>query len=97
MKTEEFIQTKEYWVEFIGFSKKHCEYTDEDLAEHIVKMMKKAINYSQCCTELKDKKEMTFDKWLKNNGYNLVKATYASKHLHLVTREFLWQKYIEEK
>tara|TARA_R110000851_G_scaffold78000_1_gene172044 strand:+ start:533 stop:763 length:231 start_codon:yes stop_codon:yes gene_type:complete len=50
--TEEIIQKKEYWVEFINFSKKHCNYTDEDLAEHIVKMINKAINYTPCCTEL---------------------------------------------
>mgnify|MGYP003671807247 CR=1 FL=1 len=51
--TEEIIQKKQYWVEFISFSKKHCNYTDEDLAEHIVKMVEKAINYTHSCTELK--------------------------------------------
>ena len=49
--TEEIIQKKQYWVEFISFSKKHCNYTDEDLAEHIVKMVEKAINYTHSCTE----------------------------------------------
>ena len=55
--TEEIIQKKQYWVEFISFSKKHCNYTDEDLAEHIVKMVEKAINYTHSCTELKTVKQ----------------------------------------
>ena len=63
--TEEIIQKKQYWVEFISFSKKHCNYTDEDLAEHIVKMINKAINYTRCSTQLPSKYEITFDEYLK--------------------------------
>ncbi|WP_189663134.1 hypothetical protein [Polaribacter sp. IC073] len=52
--TEEIIQSKQYWIEFIDYSRKHCGFTDEDLSEHIVKMIDKAINYNQCSTQLKD-------------------------------------------
>ena len=39
----EFISTKEYWDETIAF----CKSTECDLAEHIVRMMGKAINYKR--------------------------------------------------
>ncbi len=80
--TEEIIQKKEYWIEFISFSKKHCNYTDEDLAEHIVKMVEKAINYTHCCTELKG-----FELW--KSTVNLNTDSYSEMALREMYRDTL--------
>ena len=36
-------------------------------------MRNEAINYSQCCTQLKDKNELTFDEWCEVNKYTKTK------------------------
>ena len=56
----------------------------------------RAINYTTCCTQLKEIEERNFRLWLELNEYKIVKATYITKYGHLVDREFLWQKYVEE-
>lgn len=46
--------------------------TLEDYAEtenNFTKELLKAINYSQCCTELKDKEEQAFQEWVTAQGY----------------------------
>ena len=37
----------------------------------VINMMNKAINYTRCSLQLKDKEVMTFDKWLEDNKYTL--------------------------
>jgi|TARA_R110000751_G_scaffold306247_1_gene424223 hypothetical protein len=93
--TEEIIQKKQYWVEFISFSKKHCNYTDEDLAEHIVKMVEKAINYTRCSAQLKDKKTITINKWTEDNGYKHSFTDCYIKGDDWFTGKQMWQKYNE--
>jgi hypothetical protein len=42
---------------------------------------KQAINYSQCCTQLKGKETPTFEDWLKMNNYELYKnAEYKDEN-----------------
>tara|TARA_R110002153_G_scaffold230605_1_gene383813 strand:- start:43 stop:333 length:291 start_codon:yes stop_codon:yes gene_type:complete len=59
---------KEYYKEF-GNYKGSGKYTD-----HYVNWLESkvlAINYTHCCTELKDKKEITFKEYLISKGYKL--------------------------
>jgi hypothetical protein len=39
----------------------------------------KAINYTRCCTELKDKETPTFDKWLKKLKWKQIGCSYTFK------------------
>ena len=41
----------------------------DGLVETFANEHKEAINYSQCCTELKDKEEQAFQKWITAQGY----------------------------
>jgi len=45
---------------------------------------------------VKEKSTPTFEDWLIDNKYVITKATYITQYGHLVSREFLWHKYIEE-
>lgn len=38
----------------------HLEFTEDDLP-NILNEIEEAINYNRCCTELKDKKPISFD------------------------------------
>ena len=38
-----------------------------NVARTLVEILEAAINYTHCCTELKDKKALTFEGWLKDN------------------------------
>jgi hypothetical protein len=80
--TEEIIQKKQYWVEFISFSKKHCNYTDEDLAEHIVKMVEKAINYTHSCTELVCVDDGDLPNLTQDNIYKMI--VESNKHYNII-------------
>lgn len=42
---------------------------DIDLKVNIVKKLNEAINYTHCCTELKDKEVLSFEEWLFVNNY----------------------------
>ena len=81
--TAEIIQKKQYWIEFIGFSKKHCNFTDEDLAEHIVKMVDVAINFTDSSTKLPKDEEIDLE--VERIGVQKLldfKGIYTSKELH---------------
>jgi hypothetical protein len=59
--------------------------TETLLSKQLASMLEKAINYTRCCEELKDKKAMTFEEWVESEGYtekwdgyfkNGIKSTY---------------------
>ena len=64
----------------------------DDVLDALEKVQEQAINYRQCCTELKDKKEMTFDEWIKENNYRKVYKGYARNQIHFGDEEML-QRY----
>ena len=78
---------------------KHLEFildiTESDLTEDIEKLKivnkhLEAINYTHCCTELKDKEVLTFEEWLSNfektedNNYWLNKEVLYCKEAMLL-------------
>ena len=77
--------------EIVNILKKYgCAFMETDnkeMLEEIVAFAKeqgKAINYSQCCTELKDRVKPTFDDWLKLNFKKINSTTYGNKNLDCV-------------
>lgn len=65
----------------------------KDLSKQIFQIEKElAINYSPCCMELKDKKELTFDEWIKENNYRKVYKGYTRNQIHFGDEEML-QRY----
>ena len=42
--------------------------------------LKKAINYSQCCTELRDKETPNIEDWLKDNFKRLDRHSFTNTH-----------------
>ena len=53
-----------------------CLITDVDFVikkegslQALVNMLEVAINYTRCCTELKDKEEQAFQEWITTQGY----------------------------
>lgn len=43
-----------------------CLYNNQELKQNLIKDLKEAINYSQCCETLKDEEIPTFDEFLEN-------------------------------
>jgi hypothetical protein len=50
-----------------------------EIADLIVEMRKEAINYSQCCTELKVRETPTFEEWLKDKFIKISDTDYTNK------------------
>ncbi len=46
----------------------HLEFTEDDLP-NILNEIEEAINYNRCCTMLKDKKTISFNDYIKENGF----------------------------
>ena len=69
MNAESFIKQKEItWDKpFSHWNRTAFKKALNEFAE----IQKEAINYTRCCTELKDKKEMTFKEYLISKGYKL--------------------------
>ena len=53
------------------------------------------INYTRCCKTLKDKKQLTFDEWLKENKYTNIDNTFI-KDNRLFSKKRLLNKYVHE-
>jgi len=43
--------------------------TETLLSKQLASMLEKAINYTRCCTELKDGHPQTFEEWYTSEGY----------------------------
>ena len=51
----------------------------EEIINDCIDNTLKAINYTRCCTELKDKETPTFDKWLKKLKWKQIGCSYTFK------------------
>ena len=80
--------------EFEGNAKVLALFSDsfEDKAKEINAL----FDLYDSSLHVKEKSTPTFEEWLIDNKYVITKATYITQYGHLVSREFLWHKYIEE-
>tara|TARA_R110000737_G_C14450683_1_gene463108 strand:+ start:513 stop:833 length:321 start_codon:yes stop_codon:yes gene_type:complete len=53
----------------------------------------KAINYTHCCTELKSKKVISFEEWIKHNYREGKHKYYSLNGLNCLSYEEVLQKY----
>ena len=67
-------------VEEILHKKYDAGSIDSELVESCINSTLEVINYSQCCTELKDKEAMTFDEWVDAEGYYEKEGNWFNKH-----------------
>jgi hypothetical protein len=62
--------------------------------ENLIDKDLKAINYTRCCTELKDKKALTFEEWLYLNNYAKSNdAKYLDENANWFTEKQLLKMY----
>jgi hypothetical protein len=64
--------------------------------DFIIEELKLQLILNGVVDKLKEKEELTFEKWLKDNKYTCTDATYINNNGRVKGREFLWQKYIEQ-
>ena len=57
--------------------------------------LEKAINYTRCSAQLKDKKTITINKWTEDNGYKHSFTDCYIKGDDWFTGKQMWQKYNE--
>jgi hypothetical protein len=78
-----------------GSKMSFLEYVDQ--LEAYVEKLEEAINYTRCCTELKDKEANNFEYWLIDNKYvKISEGTYQGNNGLLNTRQFLKNRYKKE-
>jgi hypothetical protein len=66
----------------------------EKIANRIFEIEKRvAINYTHCCTELKDKQKQTFDEWIEENKYTQITPNLYKKGLTYYNHESLFKQY----
>ena len=59
----------------------YLEQRDQELVNDCVDELLRAINYSQCCTQLNGEKTPTFEEWLKMNNFEIYKnAEYKDEN-----------------
>ena len=68
MKNIEQLLNKENWIKYLKLADKGG-ITNHGIAQDIVSKIGQAINYSQCCTKLKDKPRLNFEDWYITFGY----------------------------
>jgi hypothetical protein len=59
-----------------------CKDVPHDIGIRLIRIVEKheeAMDYTHCCTELKDKEVITFEDWLKDNCEKLHGAFYRYK------------------
>ena len=59
----------------------------------LAKKIKEAINYSQCCTQLKVKEGLTFNEWIEHSGYKNYGCYDYRRNAKIFTRDMLAEKY----
>jgi hypothetical protein len=55
----------------------------------VIEGMEKAINYTHCCTELKDKETISFEEWLFVNNYKKLFDYFVKDHIAFTERELM--------
>ena len=65
------------------------------VGEYIANKLKEAINYTRCCTELKDKEKISFDEWLRVEDIKMHQdgTFYISSERRYVELTFLINRY----
>ena len=79
-----------------------CLITDVDFVikkegslQALVNMLEVAINYTRCSAQLKDKKTITINKWMEDNGYKHRFTDCYIKGDDWFSGKQMWQKYNE--
>ena len=60
--------------------------------ETFINEHKVAINYTRCCTELKDKEVISFRDWVKQNKYTRFGNGYQRNEI-VFSKEEMWQRF----
>lgn len=64
---------------------KYMTWTTAEMQDVIAKALVKNIEVIQCCTELKDKEKLTFNKWRESKGlYYTNRGDYENMHGTLI-------------
>jgi hypothetical protein len=58
----------------------------------IKELIQQAINYTRCCTELRDKEVISFRDWVNQNKYTRFGIGYQRNEI-IFTREEMWQRF----
>ena len=61
-------------------------------AKIILEKHKAAINYTRCCTELKDKETISFRDWVNQNKYTRFGNGYQRNEI-VFSKEEMWQRF----
>jgi hypothetical protein len=66
-----------------------------EMVENFIDKRYKAINYTRCCEELKDKKPLTFKEWKKVNKYTICtdETWFVSPEVGYITTKELKKRY----
>ena len=69
--------------------------SDGRLYKAIINALEEAINYTHCCTELKDKEALSFDEWLKDEDIKMHQdgTFYIRDERRYVNLDFLINRY----
>jgi hypothetical protein len=67
--------------------------TSYNASMNSLNILEAAINYTQCCEMLKDKRVMTFDFWLEQNKYTQISDNLYKKEMTYYNNESLLKKY----
>jgi hypothetical protein len=67
----------------------------EEIINDCIENTLTAINYTRCCTELKDKKPLTFKEWKKVNKYTICtdETWFVSPEVGYITTKELKKRY----
>jgi predicted AAA+ superfamily ATPase len=75
------------------FDAKTLLSNNQILMELCIDSTLKAINYTHCCEALKGKKAMTFEDWVKDNGYQSTNKGFTRQGLKFTFNQ-IHSKYI---
>ena len=82
-------------VKFSLLEKYDASGMDDEFINDCIDKTLEAINYSQCCTELKDKNPLTFREWKKVNKYTICtdETWFVSPEVGYITTKELKKRY----
>ena len=58
----------------------------------VINAINEAINYTHCCTELKDKETISFRDWVNQNKYTRFGNGYQRNEI-VFSKEEMWQRF----
>ena len=95
MKRIILITSKEYWVEALE-NKEYNNINNIDFAKDIISKIEEAINFTDSCEIVKDKKPMNFEEWAKTFGYKETYKGNFTKRKITYSREAVHSMYYTE-